>query len=224
MRRTTRIPPQPPRLARYAEKLQRDNLAAVARPEVWHGIRDNCFAPGGIYDRLGPAAVTSYYRVAEITHPGNRDNLPLLIDHHAAIAYYDLLCLATNPVPFCVRNVNGLDSPKTLARLTARFLQNSRPRFDPVLEGLHEEIDPLGHYEARFMGIQADWNEEMQVAYALTSTGASRYQNRLQLCRQAAKELLADLLEWFDDLRGDVCGGGSSGWWIRGDELREKID
>lgn len=223
MSRQVRIA-RPPQLARYAERLQRENIATVKRHSVWASLRDDCFAPGGMYERFGPSAVTRYHRVAEIVHPGNRDNLPLLIDHHAAYAYWQMLRWATSATPFCPLHNATLDKPRRLADLVVLFHEGQRDRMDPVLEGLREEADPDGYYENRYMELQAEWRDAMRAASVMAGDAPTRHKDRLRLCRQAARECFPDQLEWFDDLRVNVCNGGASGWWAKGDELRAKIE
>lgn len=218
MRKRTHTAP-PPRLAHYAERLQRESIFRIHRSSDWKADAERtCFGPDGIYGRLSSRHVTRYYRMAEMLD--NPDHIAHYIDHHAGNAYWKAMLWATSTTPLCPLHVPGMDSPRHLADLVTQFPEMMRDRLDTVLEGLHEEADPDGYYEQRFLDLCAEWHTAMRTAYAMTARGHGRYEQRLRLCRQAAEELFPGWLDWFDDLRHTVCDGGHTAAWEWGDARR----
>ncbi len=153
-------------------------------------------------------------------------SLPQWIDHHAGNAWHNL--------QERIRGDYGPayapgDSNRAVCDLLVQFPERLRDRIDPVLEGLGtgaHPIDPTGEYEARFLEWCSGWYSAHRTAYAMTEDILSpkeRWATRLRYCRNAAKEAMPELIEWFESLRAEVCDGGHTAAWRWGDALRDSL-
>jgi hypothetical protein len=118
------------------------------------------------------------------------------------------------------------DTLRAVCALLAQLPEHLRDRIDPVLEGLRMGVDPDGGYEDWFIRLCSDWYDAMRAAYAMSEhiqSSKERGATRLRLCRNAAKEALPELIEWFESVRAEVCDGGYTSAWVWGDGVRASL-
>lgn len=184
-----------------------------------------CRAPGGLRDQgISNAEATRLYRVVEVQCSTLDLSLPQLVDHHAGNAWHSVQQMIARG--YGPGHVQG-DTPRAVCGLLVQFPEHLRDRIDPVLEGLRMGVDPDGGYEDWFIRLCSDWYDAMRAAYAMSEhiqSPKERWETRLRLCRNAAKEAMPELIEWFESLRAEVCDGGHTSAWQWGDTSRDSVE
>ncbi|MEF8699335.1 MAG: hypothetical protein V5B33_08425 [Candidatus Accumulibacter sp. UW20] len=188
-------------------------------------FQDAIYAAGGLYGQgVSNEHATRLYRVLEVQYATHLLSLPQLIDHHAGNAWHD--------TQQWIGRGHGPDHAPgdTLRGICNRLVglpERLRARIDPVLEGLRtgdEPIDPTGAYEDQFVMWCSDWHAGHRTAYAMSENlqpPKERWATRLRLCRNVAKDVMPELIEWFGSLRAEVCDGGHTAAWGWGDAVRD---